>query len=316
MVEVSRDGRRVYVTNSLYSSWDEQFYPEASTAGSRSSTRRPTAGMALDPDSSSPTSTAGDRTRCACRAATPPPTRTASRRAGGGGRTLLALAGLGALHGAEPRDGLAVRRGDRPAGALARGARRALVPIAIGHEASVALTVLATRRRLTPGSAWSGIAGGVVLSRSAAWKLWRPRATRAGSGARLSPRELALVVPDVDRPRRRADAVAVRGSRDRGTTRSARRRRRHVPRRLRAAAVHTPAMLVVTAAVALLVYQVVGVGLPPQGLGQRRSCVGGRARDRRHGDALHLTVPLGSLAWRNRTRNLAWKGRTRGSARR
>jgi selenium-binding protein 1 len=28
MVEVSRDGRRVYVTNSFYSSWDEQFYPE------------------------------------------------------------------------------------------------------------------------------------------------------------------------------------------------------------------------------------------------------------------------------------------------
>jgi len=27
MVEVSRDGRRVYVTNSLYGSWDDQFYP-------------------------------------------------------------------------------------------------------------------------------------------------------------------------------------------------------------------------------------------------------------------------------------------------
>jgi selenium-binding protein 1 len=27
MVEVSRDGKRVYVTNSLYSSWDTQFYP-------------------------------------------------------------------------------------------------------------------------------------------------------------------------------------------------------------------------------------------------------------------------------------------------
>ena len=26
MVEVSRDGKRVYFTNSLYSSWDEQFY--------------------------------------------------------------------------------------------------------------------------------------------------------------------------------------------------------------------------------------------------------------------------------------------------
>jgi selenium-binding protein 1 len=28
MVEVSRDGRRVYFTNSLYRTWDEQFYPE------------------------------------------------------------------------------------------------------------------------------------------------------------------------------------------------------------------------------------------------------------------------------------------------
>jgi selenium-binding protein 1 len=28
MVEVSRDGRRVYFTNSLYSPWDEQFYPD------------------------------------------------------------------------------------------------------------------------------------------------------------------------------------------------------------------------------------------------------------------------------------------------
>jgi selenium-binding protein 1 len=29
MVEVSRDGRRVYVTNSFYTSWDRQFYPES-----------------------------------------------------------------------------------------------------------------------------------------------------------------------------------------------------------------------------------------------------------------------------------------------
>ena len=28
MLEVSRDGKRVYVTNSLYSTWDNQFYPE------------------------------------------------------------------------------------------------------------------------------------------------------------------------------------------------------------------------------------------------------------------------------------------------
>lgn len=28
MVEVSRDGKRIYVTNSLYGSWDDQFYPD------------------------------------------------------------------------------------------------------------------------------------------------------------------------------------------------------------------------------------------------------------------------------------------------
>jgi selenium-binding protein 1 len=28
MIEISRDGRRVYVTNSLYAAWDEVFYPD------------------------------------------------------------------------------------------------------------------------------------------------------------------------------------------------------------------------------------------------------------------------------------------------
>jgi selenium-binding protein 1 len=28
MVEVSRDGRRVFFTNSLYGAWDDQFYPD------------------------------------------------------------------------------------------------------------------------------------------------------------------------------------------------------------------------------------------------------------------------------------------------
>ncbi|MFG1673668.1 selenium-binding protein SBP56-related protein [Micromonospora sp. NPDC049282] len=28
MVEISRDGRRVYVSNSLYGAWDDQFYPD------------------------------------------------------------------------------------------------------------------------------------------------------------------------------------------------------------------------------------------------------------------------------------------------
>ena len=32
MIEISRDGKRVYLTNSLYSTWDDQFYPEACPA--------------------------------------------------------------------------------------------------------------------------------------------------------------------------------------------------------------------------------------------------------------------------------------------
>jgi methanethiol oxidase len=32
MVEVSRDGRRIYVTNSLYRTWDDQFYPDGITS--------------------------------------------------------------------------------------------------------------------------------------------------------------------------------------------------------------------------------------------------------------------------------------------
>jgi methanethiol oxidase len=28
MIEISRDGRRVHVTNSLYAAWDEVFYPD------------------------------------------------------------------------------------------------------------------------------------------------------------------------------------------------------------------------------------------------------------------------------------------------
>ena len=43
MVETSRDGKRIFLTNSLYAAWDEQFYPRASTAGSSSSTRTRTA---------------------------------------------------------------------------------------------------------------------------------------------------------------------------------------------------------------------------------------------------------------------------------
>jgi selenium-binding protein 1 len=48
MVELSRDGKRVYVTNSLYRSWDEQFYPDGIRGWMTSVNANPNVGMSLD----------------------------------------------------------------------------------------------------------------------------------------------------------------------------------------------------------------------------------------------------------------------------
>jgi selenium-binding protein 1 len=48
MVEISRDGRRVYFTNSLYSSWDEQFYPDGVRGWMAKLDVNPAGGFALD----------------------------------------------------------------------------------------------------------------------------------------------------------------------------------------------------------------------------------------------------------------------------
>ena len=48
MVELSRDGRRVYLTNGLYSPWDEQFYPDGAGELDGKARHRPEGGMALD----------------------------------------------------------------------------------------------------------------------------------------------------------------------------------------------------------------------------------------------------------------------------
>jgi selenium-binding protein 1 len=50
MVEVSRDGRRVYLTNSLYKSWDAQFYPEGIDGWLVKLDAAPDGGLAVDPD--------------------------------------------------------------------------------------------------------------------------------------------------------------------------------------------------------------------------------------------------------------------------
>jgi len=48
MVEVSRDGRRIYVTNSLYLPWDAQFYPEGIKGWMIKIDADPDGGMAFD----------------------------------------------------------------------------------------------------------------------------------------------------------------------------------------------------------------------------------------------------------------------------
>ncbi|MBK8003765.1 MAG: selenium-binding protein [Gemmatimonadetes bacterium] len=49
MVEVSRDGKRVYLTNALYSPWDAQFYPDGIKGWMTKLDADPAGGLALDP---------------------------------------------------------------------------------------------------------------------------------------------------------------------------------------------------------------------------------------------------------------------------
>jgi selenium-binding protein 1 len=49
MLQLSMDGRRLYVTNSLYSTWDNQFYPNLESWMLKVDCH-PQGGMTLDPD--------------------------------------------------------------------------------------------------------------------------------------------------------------------------------------------------------------------------------------------------------------------------
>jgi selenium-binding protein 1 len=50
MLEVSRDGRRIYYSNSLYSSWDAQFYPEGIDGWMVRADANPAGGISLNKD--------------------------------------------------------------------------------------------------------------------------------------------------------------------------------------------------------------------------------------------------------------------------
>ena len=50
MVEISRDGKRVYWTNSLYSTWENQFYPDDISGAEVMAIANPAGGLELAKD--------------------------------------------------------------------------------------------------------------------------------------------------------------------------------------------------------------------------------------------------------------------------
>ena len=88
MVEISRDGKRVYVTNSLYAAWDEVFYPDGVGAWLAKLDADTTSGGLSADGRIFPTGTSSGgcgSTRPGWPAGTPPATPTASPGNGCGG---------------------------------------------------------------------------------------------------------------------------------------------------------------------------------------------------------------------------------------
>ncbi|MGC4878197.1 hypothetical protein ACLQ26_18315 [Micromonospora sp. DT43] len=178
--------------------------------------------------------------------------------------TLATLAALGAFHGLNPAMGwlFAVARGlqERDRGALLR----ALPPIAAGHLASVAIVAaLVTATRSVTASTALAVVGGVLLVGFGLWRLLSERHFR-WAGMRLSSAQLAgwsflmssahgaglmllpvLVAEPVSGGHSGHLAAAPVGALT----------------GLAAAGVHTVAMLGTALVVAMLVYQVLGVGV-------------------------------------------------------
>ena len=216
MVEISRDGKRVYWTNSLYSTWDNQFYPDgvpgAEVMAIARPGRRPGVGKGLLGRASL---TDTGRIRSASRAATARRIRSAihrlERRRGRLG-TCGSLAGCHRerpLSRGESRDGVAARgfgrtdgkKSARPRGgalaALGRPSARDAPDdpsvLAAGH--SRLLAVADPDRRQPPGHRVRYLPA-------------RQPSPSAGAGADTTDATRALVLRRGDRARRRIDARA------------------------------------------------------------------------------------------------------------
>jgi hypothetical protein len=181
----------------------------------------------------------------------------------------LALALLGAYHGLNPAMGwlfavaLGLQEGKRSA------VLQALVPIALGHEASIALAVVLIRGVevvAAPDLLVLRLAGAVLLVLFGAYKFLRPRSHPRWVGMRVTPPELALwsflmssahgaglmLFPVLHGLHADAHAHDLPGlALSAGS----------VVQDVAAVLVHTAAMLLTMAAVALLVYDRLGVNV-------------------------------------------------------
>jgi hypothetical protein len=105
----------------------------------------------------------------------------------------LALALLGAFHGVNPAMGwlfavaLGLQEGSRNA------VLQALIPIALGHEAAIVLAVVLVRGvEMVAAPDALRLAGAALLVAFGAFKFLRPRSHPRWVGMRVTPRELAL----------------------------------------------------------------------------------------------------------------------------
>jgi hypothetical protein len=96
----------------------------------------------------------------------------------------LALAGLGALHGLSPANGWMFAAAWGVHAGSGAQVRRALLPIAIGHAASIALVAGAVALGMVLDRAWVGHGAGALLVGAAALRLLRSAGPCARIGAR------------------------------------------------------------------------------------------------------------------------------------
>ena len=221
MTEISRDGKRVYFTNSLYSSWDTQFYPDGVPGVQVMCNVGADGGIALDPEFFVDFGGDYGAHQMRLKAATARPIRSATRRPDvGSARDARRQRGGALARGRrdrrlsrpQPGDGLAARGRQRHGGAPRLGGVRDLAAARrrpLARDGGGAGAVRAARLVRWRGAARSASAPACWCCCSALYRLVDRRHPRCL--ARVRPTQLALwSFLMAHRARRRADAAAVR----------------------------------------------------------------------------------------------------------